>query len=94
MRRSDNLEAEAYKEKFASHSNRRQKPKYIQTAKSDAKLARGRQAEPNTCSFKERKTALNLVQMAQPGAELNPDKVENLIDTLTVSNEHHPALKP
>lgn len=35
--------------------------------------------------FSERKAALNLAQLAQSDATLNPDKVENLIGTLIVS---------
>lgn len=35
--------------------------------------------------FSERKAALNLAQLAQSDATLNPDKVKNLIGTLIVS---------
>ena len=38
--------------------------------------------------FAERKAALNLAQLAQSDATLNPDKVKNLIGTLIVSFCH------
>lgn len=48
--------------------------------------AQRRQAELEARPFKHRKAALNLAQMVQGNAELNPDRVTNLIDTLTVSH--------
>ena len=57
------------------------------TAPPPAKAARGPQdadKDAHARPFRERKAALNLVQMAQQDTELNADTLGNLIDTLTV----------
>ena len=80
---SENLEADALERQSGSSSRRKQTPRTDRMAESSAKAARGPENAP-VRSFKERKAALNLVQMAQQDTELNPDRLGNLIDTLTV----------
>ena len=84
---SSHLEAQVARNQMAPRSKFQRKSHHIQTAMSDAMKARKRQVEPDPRPFKERKAALNLAQMAQRDGELNPDKVANLIDTLTVSHD-------
>lgn len=81
---SSHLEAQLIKNKNAPGSRCRRKPQHIQTARSDVTEAQKRQTGLEARPFKERKAALNLAQMAQRNAELNSDRVTNLIDTLTV----------
>ena len=66
-----------------SSSRRKQAPRTIQPAEPPAKPARNPK-DADVRPFKERKAALNLVQMAQQDTELNADTLGNLIDTLTV----------
>lgn len=66
-----------------SSSRRKQTPRTIRAAKAPAKVARVPKAAANR-PFKDRKAAFNLLQMAQQDVELNPDRLGNLIDTLTV----------
>ena len=49
------------------------------------KVSKPQQASFDKRPFSERKAALNLAQLAQSDATLNPDKVKNLIGTLIVS---------
>lgn len=57
----------------------------INSAPSTIKVPKSQQASFDKRPFSERKAALNLAQLAQSDATLNPDKVKNLIGTLIVS---------
>ena len=87
MHGRNNLEAQSHEAAKAPRSKCRRKPTHIQTAKSDITEAQKQRFELERRPFSERKAALNLAQMAQQDAELNPDSVKNLIDTLTVGSE-------
>ena len=54
-------------------------------APTTIKATKSQQASFEKRPFSERKAALNLTQLAQSDATLNPDKVKNLIGTLIVS---------
>ena len=57
----------------------------ITRAPTTIKVTKSQQASFDKRPFSERKAALNLAQLAQSDATLNPDKVKNLIGTLIVS---------
>ena len=57
----------------------------VTRAPTTIKVSKPQQASFEKRPFSERKAALNLAQLAQSDATLNPDSVKNLIRTLIVS---------
>ncbi|KAG8531580.1 uncharacterized protein KY384_003210 [Bacidia gigantensis] len=78
-----NLEAMAYKQKFAPRPKNRQKSPHIHTTNLNPPTAEKQQKELDKRPFRERKAALNLMQLAWKDAELDADQLLNLIGTLT-----------